>query len=327
MNQVLRATNNVSIKQIRAFLAVATTRNFSKAAEQLNLSASALSLTIRDLEYSVGRKLFERTTRSVSFTEAGSHFFPLAERLMSEFVSTINDIAQFDASEEERLAIGTSQPMLNLLIGPALADLRPVCPKLKVDLIEATTQEVIKGITSGRFDVAVTTLWTKIDLVHAIPLVEDQLGVLMPSTNPLAASDTPLSWTDIRDEPIVSYFDGAGLKARVERDPNFGHLIDRARHHASSQSGLSILMEGGYGVAIVAGTTAENFDKDRFTFRPLIDPPGWRTLYMLRHENKPLSEPSLRLIRAMAGHMGRFRNNPYIRPRQEFFDIACNAPL
>ncbi|MEI4474087.1 LysR family transcriptional regulator [Frigidibacter sp. MR17.24] len=314
MDYKLGSSKNVSIKQIRAFLAVASTRNFSKAADDLCVSASALSLTIRDLERSIGRKLFERTTRAVAFTEAGSYFYPLAERLMTEFVTAIDEVATFDRVEREVMRVAASEPVMNLLVSRALRGWAEDEPDIALDLSESTTQDVIKGVIEHRYDIGVTTLWTKIDGVNAFPLVEDQLGVLMHPGNPLACSNEPLSWEAMRNERIVSFLDGAGLKARVERDPNFGYLVDRATHHASSSSGLKVLVRNGFGSAIVAAISAESTRDEGFVFRALIDPPGWRSLYIITPQDIPLSEPVRRLIRDMIATLDRFADNPYIRP-------------
>ena len=73
----------MTIKQIRAFLAVAQSLSFAVACERLHLSQSALSLTIKALEESLGGRLFTRNTRNVALTAEGESLVPLARRLIA----------------------------------------------------------------------------------------------------------------------------------------------------------------------------------------------------------------------------------------------------
>ena len=70
----------MTVKQIRAFLAVAQSLSFAVACERLHLSQSALSLTIKALEQGLGGRLFSRTTRNVALTPEGESLLPLARR-------------------------------------------------------------------------------------------------------------------------------------------------------------------------------------------------------------------------------------------------------
>uniref|UniRef100_UPI002284419A LysR family transcriptional regulator n=4 Tax=Enterobacterales TaxID=91347 RepID=UPI002284419A len=75
----------MSIKQLRAFLAVAHTLNFAQASERLNISQPALSLAIRGLEDALGGPLLLRTTRRVTLTPEGETFFPMARQLLADW--------------------------------------------------------------------------------------------------------------------------------------------------------------------------------------------------------------------------------------------------
>ncbi len=67
---------NVSLRHLRAFVAIAHAGNFTAAARQLNVTQSALSLLVKDLESDLGVRLFDRTTRNVSVSEMGQAFLP-----------------------------------------------------------------------------------------------------------------------------------------------------------------------------------------------------------------------------------------------------------
>ncbi|MFT6352829.1 MAG: DNA-binding transcriptional LysR family regulator, partial [Neptuniibacter pectenicola] len=78
-------SNNISIRHLRAFTEIAKSGSFTRAAENLHLTQSTLTATIKQLEEQVELKLFDRTTRRVMLTGEGENFFPVAEKLISDF--------------------------------------------------------------------------------------------------------------------------------------------------------------------------------------------------------------------------------------------------
>ena len=75
---------DVTLKQIRAFAAVAQAGSFTAAAQRLHLTQSAVSVLISECEQVFGLRLFDRTTRQVQLTEAGREFRPVAEKVLSD---------------------------------------------------------------------------------------------------------------------------------------------------------------------------------------------------------------------------------------------------
>ena len=308
------STRNVSIKQIRAFVAVASEANFAKAAKVLNVSASALSLMVQELERRVDQKLFERTTRTVTLTEAGTHFLPVANRLLEDFSRAVEDVARFPEVSRDSLRLGASQPFLSLIAPQTLRALRRDHPGLAIQLCEGTTQDLINLVANGELDLAIAPLWSSQDRIAASPLVDDRFGILTSASNPLAASEKALSWRDLGDEPLVSFMVGAGTRERVEKDPLIANLISQARHEASSLAGLSALIESGAGSAITAALTAEPFD-DRFRFIPLAEPVAWRTTYLLMPRDEPPTPLVRDAVTALGRQLERFGNRPHMRIR------------
>ena len=135
---------DISIKQLRAFLSVAATQNFSQAAAKLHISPSALSLSIQELEGRIGLKLFNRSTRSVALTDTGAAFLPVADRLVSDFVRAIDDLVAFPAQERGRVVLGAAASVITIVLGRAIADLYKVNNRIDVRLIEDTTQNLYK---------------------------------------------------------------------------------------------------------------------------------------------------------------------------------------
>ena len=121
---------NPSIRHLRAFVTVADLQSVSLAAQRINITASAVSLLVRDLEKEVGFALFDRTTRSVLLSKAGRDLLPAAQQALRQvqaFMITANDI-QNRATGSVRVAA----PMIvaHAMLPPAMAD-APVAQPLR----------------------------------------------------------------------------------------------------------------------------------------------------------------------------------------------------
>ena len=95
---------NVSTRELRAFLALAEQRNFTRAAALTHLSQPAFSALIRALEEHFGARLFDRTTRSVELTAEGDAFVDAARRLLHDAEQAVNDVRDHVARRRGRVA-------------------------------------------------------------------------------------------------------------------------------------------------------------------------------------------------------------------------------
>src|SRR5262245_66125145 len=97
---------NITSRQLKAFLLTARHQSFSRAAEQLFITQSGMSVLVRELETQLGFRLFERTTRRVTLTEFGSKFLPIADRSLRELESAVTNLSRSAAAAKDSLSIG-----------------------------------------------------------------------------------------------------------------------------------------------------------------------------------------------------------------------------
>lgn len=83
---------NITSRQLTAFVLIARHESFSRAAEQMYITQSGISIIVRDLESQLGFRLFDRTTRRVKVSPCGARFLPIATRCLSELESGAQDI-------------------------------------------------------------------------------------------------------------------------------------------------------------------------------------------------------------------------------------------
>lgn len=134
-----------------AFVAVAEHRSFSKAATQLGLGRSTLSQNLRELEERLGVRLLNRTTRSVSLTEAGARLLARVRPSLVELNAAVSELADYRQGPSGLLRIAVQPPVATLLIEPILARFlsQYPCIQLDVAVIKMPGDIVAEGFDAG----------------------------------------------------------------------------------------------------------------------------------------------------------------------------------
>ena len=83
---------NITLRQLKAFVLTAKHESFSRAAEQMFITQSGISIMVGELESQLGFRLFHRTTRKVRLTEPGSKFLPTATRCLSDLEGSVSNL-------------------------------------------------------------------------------------------------------------------------------------------------------------------------------------------------------------------------------------------
>jgi DNA-binding transcriptional LysR family regulator len=144
-----------SLDQLVAFIAVARERSFTGAAAKLNVSQSALSHTIRELEERLGVRLLTRTTRSVSPTEAGERLVRNIGPRFDEIENEVSAVREFREKPAGTIRITATEFAIDTVLLPKLAPLLRDYPDIKVEMIvdygltDIVAQQYDAGVRSG----------------------------------------------------------------------------------------------------------------------------------------------------------------------------------
>jgi DNA-binding transcriptional LysR family regulator len=132
--QIVMAQPNLS--HLASFVAVARLRSFQRAAREMNLSTSAVSHAIRNLEGRLGVSLFNRTTRNVVLTEAGEHLLARLQPLLSHLEEAIDEIDAFRIQPAGRLRINMSPVIAHMVLVPLLARFLATFPEISLEIVD-----------------------------------------------------------------------------------------------------------------------------------------------------------------------------------------------
>ena len=141
---------------LRYFLAVAELGSFSKAAQRVSVTQPTLSVGIAKLEDEVGARLFERTTRRVSLTPAGSMFLQHARRITQEYEAALREVSEAPQLKRLRAGILSTIPARDLERVVA-AHARNSSGEA-LEILDSTERDIANRLSDGRLDVAITIL-------------------------------------------------------------------------------------------------------------------------------------------------------------------------
>ena len=208
---------NPSLPDLELFVAVARARSFRKAAVEQNLSASSLSERIKALEARVGARLLNRTTRSVSLTEAGQDLLARLTPALAEIAEAVDRAGRLAATPSGRLRINTASAAAQLVLAPMLAPFLAAYPRLSV---EVAIDESMIDIVEAGFDAGVRYGEALARDMIAVPLSGPQRYATVAAPALLARWGTPSQPKDLLPAPCIRHRfpSGALLPWEFEKD-------------------------------------------------------------------------------------------------------------
>ena len=195
----------MDIRQLECFVAVAEELHFRRASERLGLSQSALSERVSALEHDLGARLFFRTTRQVSLTQAGSEFLQDAKRILSDIDRSVANVRHSADSDLHHIRVSGVDEAISMLLPRALLAFRQTDPKVHVQILEISSSEQhSQELITHRTDVAFVRTPQEDEFITSELLHRQPIVVVLANSNPLSSSRS-LSTSDIADQPIVGY--------------------------------------------------------------------------------------------------------------------------
>ena len=195
----------MDIRQLECFVAVAEELHFRKASERLGLSQSALSERVSLLEHELGARLFFRTTRQVSLTQAGSEFLQDATRILTDIAVSVSSVRHTADSDMQNIRVSGVDEAISLLLPRVLLSFRKSNPQVHVQILEISSSEQhSQELIAHRSDIAFVRTSQKDEFITSELLYRQPIVVAVADTNPLSGSAS-LSTSDIAEQPIVGW--------------------------------------------------------------------------------------------------------------------------
>jgi len=270
--------NDVALKQLEQFVAVARAKNFTRAAVELNLSQSALSRSIQKLEDQLGRPLFERKPREVVLTDLGELLLERAKDILTLVEDTFSAIAEADL--HGRIRLGAIPTIAPYFLPGLLRSFAGKHPNISVVVQEDTTESLIKRCSHGEIDLAILALPVSAKYLEIEPLFDEELLLIIPTDHPLASSDE-ITPDAVEKLPFVMLNEAHCLSENIASYCRRQSVQPVTVERISQLATLQELVALGHGISIVPEMARRIDRSDRRVYRSFSGEKPFRTISMM----------------------------------------------
>jgi DNA-binding transcriptional LysR family regulator len=245
----------MEMHQVRYFLAVARTLNFTRAAEECNVAQPSLTRAIHQLEEELGGDLFRRERPHAIMTELGERMLPLLRQCYDSAISARTLASSIKSGEVGALRLVLSRSVELALFVPQISELQGHFSNLELKLLRGTGAEVAEALKKGQAELAIAAAigdaWDRLD---SWPLFTEAFLLLVNSAHPLARRAS-VEVADLRAERLLirTYCEHAEALGGFLRESG---IDTRHGHEVASERDLIALLEANMGVAIVPRSAA-----------------------------------------------------------------------
>jgi DNA-binding transcriptional LysR family regulator len=188
------------LHELDAFAAVARHRSFRKAAAERGITASALSHAMRTLEDRLGLRLLNRTTRSVTPTEAGELLLRRLSPALQDVAEALTDLAAMQEQTSGTLRLNMPRPAARLAVGPILFSFVSAHPRIQVEIV---TDDGLSDIVSAGFDAGIRFGERLAGDMVSLPIGPPQAFVMVAAPSYLAQHGTPQKPVDLLSHDCI----------------------------------------------------------------------------------------------------------------------------
>ena len=239
----------MELAELRVFLTVASERSFSRAAAKLHRTQPAVSQAIRRLEEEVGERLFDRSSKDGTLTEAGRVLRDYAERLQRLAEEAQLSVRELRELQRGRVLIGSNEGGVHVLL-PLIESFRQQHPRILVDVRRIPARQVGLEVAQGSLDFGVVTFDPGDKRLQSVVLGSDELVMIVYPSHVFAGRESvPIA--EFANETVIAHSDPSPARDQVLRQAELRHAPINIQIALPSLEGIKRAVEKKMGVALL----------------------------------------------------------------------------
>jgi DNA-binding transcriptional LysR family regulator len=285
---------NLTLRQIQAFVAIADLGRFNLAAGRLNLTQSAISMLVKELEAELKVRLFDRHTRMVGLTEAGRDFLPHARNLLTDLDFAVSNIHELATLRRGRVTVAAAIVLAATMLPPVIARFANRYPDIVVQIRDMPEEEIRPALKHNEVDLGIGTVSGTDEEIDASVLMRDRLTLVCHADHPLARKGS-VRWSDLSSETLIGLAKENPLRDLVDHTLIAVGSDIRTKYEVRfSTTAISMIAEG-LGVSILPENSRQLATAVNVKTVELIEPMISRDISVLQLRQRMLSPAAARM--------------------------------
>ena len=293
-----------SSRQLRAFLLVAQHRSFTRAADDLFITPSGLSVLIRELESQLGFRLFDRTTRTVSLTNYGKRLVPIIHRNLQEMDAAMSQLGETANVAGQSISIGAPPLVAANILPQVIKVFGEHRPGIRVLIFDANLNTIIQRVEAGKLDFGVG-IFKSTAGVRRTRLFRFSFVLIRPGSQ-AGAVHASATWSAARAEKLIVLPPESPVQRVIDK-----HLV-QAVHGSEARMVVNALdtqiamVETGQGAAIIPSYgLAACRHREVLTSR-LVNPVVTMDFHEIRNRGRKLSQAADEFSTFLQAHIAKW---------------------
>ncbi|MDR7156158.1 LysR family cyn operon transcriptional activator [Sphingobium xenophagum] len=269
------------LRHLRYLSAVVEHGSFTRAAQALHVSQPALSQQIRQLEEQLGVQLLDRSGKAVRATDAGATYLSHIHRAFREIDAASRAAQDVNDLSSGRLRVGFTPSFSGYLIAPLARRFREKYPRITLDLIAVSQDEIETDLADDNLDCAIAFWASSVTGIVAQPLHTERLSLIARYDHAVMATDS-IDVAGIEREEMVLLNGGFATRQTIDKHFKRHGIKPNVVIETSSMTTLIELVRSSSLVTVLPDAVA--FERDDLRFRPLLPAIDERRVVLLQRE-------------------------------------------
>ena len=293
---------NVTLRQLRAFVAVARFSSFTEAAASLHITQSALSGLIKELELALGVQVLQRSTRKVQLSGVGIDFLPLSTRILQDLDGALQAISDLKSLKSGVVRVAAPQLIACTLMPEVIRAFAREFPDVEVCLIDCVVEGVVSKLQSGEVDFAIGPERAASPEITARLLFDMPFIAVFPADHPLSACKR-VTWKNILRYPLISLQGEYTQMLRSALQLSSSGLVFNPKSEVAFMTTAISMVSAGLGVTICLPYARSLIEQYGLQTRDLIAPTVRRKFHLLTKSDRPLSPATQAFLEFFASYV------------------------
>jgi LysR family transcriptional regulator, carnitine catabolism transcriptional activator len=292
-------------RQLRAFLLVAEHRSFTRAAEALFITPSALSIAIRELETQLGFRLFDRTTRHVVPTAYGNELLGVTRRNLKELDAAMCRLGKSATEAGRVLSIGATPLFAADVLPEAIKEFRGHHPDLRIRLFDGDRATIEPMVLSGKLDIGLGAFFRSAPGIRRTPLFRFSLMLIRPDDNP-AFRRGSATWAALKGETSITLTPTSPLQQLIDKHLAKAGVVSYPSASLNFLNTQIALVEAGEGFAVIPSFGLPACRNRKVWVSRLVNPVVSLDFYQITNRGRKLPHGSEEFMSFLQNYIARW---------------------